>query len=498
MTYEQATVWPYSRGSNTPQSSGPLTVRLLHPSNTSRHPVPLGLVVSSSPEPAFLVLHPASGKVTYWESLSAAASADVARQRQQCVRGSVNGMLSGETITSVAEAEPHGFILAFNTGRIAHLSVSDPKGKSLIGVQYLNGSQFGGFLGGLKNVFSSSGWRKDVAAIRAGPSLQRGQKLMVTATIHGVFQVWDLSWNGSQSMAFEADAKNDMLNSLERHRDDDKDKHNFEVLDFTFYTAQENHNISAAQATDLRILVLAMIPGAESASYTLFDLSLINNLATVNLVHPVSSYNSLWPKGSHFRPQVLTPTPSEMAFVVFEKSIALVSLAPADESPHSQLQVGTPAFAEPFQDTINLRQDKDYRVAACAAEPYDRAKKHASCVILVQGVGVIRVVVLPAREGQPERAAVAAKTKIEQAVFFGGLQDNIIDFSGRAKPQFSTEEVENAAMEISDSIMKSSSVHIPKIAPSMDQQLQQRSNALSDLIRHLRKHYQPLSRITRW
>jgi len=506
MTQTQALVWHYIQGTSAADASKPLAIRLPHPSINNRHPLPFGVIVPTSAEPAFLVVMPTSGKITYWESLSSAASVDLNRQKQQGIQGSLGGMLSGEIITKVTEGEPHGFVLTLSSGRVAHLTVSDPQGKPLIGVQFLrnNGAHSGGLFGSLRSAFSSAGWRRDVAAIRAGISWQRGQRCVVIATTKGSFQVWDLNWNGAHSLLHEIEAKQDLLKAIAEGSSvfEDQNEHLFEVLDFTFLpNRQTGKEVAKSTARgDCKLLVLTVLSGKESSRYALLGLNITDGSVDIEIVHPISCYTTLLPTDSHFKPQVLVPEPGHTAFVVFEKSVALVSLVEIEVSPNSQLQIEARALPDPFQDAIDFRRTKNYRVVGCASEGQDRDHSHSSCVLMVHGFGLIRVTALPMERGQSvsDRAKVTAKTKLEQAVFFGSLQQDLLDFSGRPEISFAMEEVEAAALEISDSIMRSTSTYVNAVAPSVEHQLLQRATALADLIKHLRLHYRPLSRLIRW
>lgn len=506
MNHSQATVWRYIPGVSPNESSQPFIIKLRHSTTDVRAPIPFGLVIPTAAEPAFLVVAAAGGHITYWETLSSAASIDPSRQKQQGTQGAVSGMMSGEIITRVTEAEPHGFLLTFNTGRVAHLTISDPQGKPLIKVQFLrSGAAYaGGLFGSLKKAFSSTGWRRDVAAIKAGSSWQRGQRYAVVATTSGSFQFWDLNWNGTHSLVYEIDAKEVLMKALEDGGNvlQEKDHHSFQVLDFAFLPggATAKKLTKSVGKGDCKLLVLTIMSNVDSSRYALVGLNLAHGSLDVEVVHPISCYTSSIPRGSDFRPQILVPEPAQTAFIVFETSVVLVSLASVEESPSSQLQMEAHTLPEPFQDAIDFRRNKSYRVVGCAAEPLERGQVYSSCVLMVFGFGVVRVAALPMKEGQSvqDRATVTARTKIEQAVFYGRLRQDLLDFSGRPEIKFSKEEVENAALEVSNSIMNSTSAYISAILPSMDQQLQRRSTALADLMKHLNKHHEPLDRITRW
>lgn len=513
MTHSQATVWRYTPGHSGNDSTKSLIINLPYPSSSSRNPLPLGLIVPTSAEPGFLVVMPASGNVTYWESLSSAATMTRHRQKQHGTQGIVPGMITGEMISKVTEGEPNGYLLTFNTGRVAHMTVIDPQGHPTISVKYLRGSaaNTGGLLGSIRGVFSSAGWKRDIAAVKAGNSWQRGQRSAVVATTKGVFQVWDLNWNGTPTLVFEVDATEDLIKSLKEDDETPPDEvgqptyqsqEDFEILDFSFLPVQITGNELARsmQRGNCKLMVLTAFKSSHSSRFALVALDLSSDSLIVDVIHPITCYTDPISTESDFKPQILVPETAQIAFVVFKKSIVLVSLVQIENSPNSQLHMESDPFPDPFQDAIDFRQDEDYCVVGCAAELPDRSQKGSSCLVMVSNFGIIRVVVLPVKEGQSafDRAAVTAQTKIEQAVFYGSLPHNLLDFSGRREIAFEKEEIEEAALAVSESILDSSSVYVSALAASMDQQLQRRSAALAGLMKHLNETDKPVGRRVRW
>ena len=504
-TQEHAIVWRYTQGVNTAEPLKPLTIKLLHPSINARQPLPLGILVPTSAEPSLFVVMPTSGKITYWESLTSAASIDSARQRQQCVQGVVSGMVSGEIITKIIEGEPNGFVITFSSGRVAHMTIGDPQGKTAITVRFLQSgrAQSIGLFGGLKNVFSGTAWRRDIAAVRAGFSAHRGHRQLVVATSKAEFQVWDLNWNGSQSLLCELDGRADILKALVEGGDVFRDRHDhqFEILDFVFspIDIESKEPIKHTGKGDCQLWVLTALHGQNSSQYNLLGLTLTAGSLTVNVVHPISCYKSPLPSDTQFKPQVLVPEKGFAAFVAFEKSVVLVSLIEVEESPTSQLKLEAHTLPDPFQDSIEYNKIKPYRNLACAAETADGANS-SSCIFMVHGFGLIRFLARPMQKDQSavDRATVTAATKIEQAVFFGNIPQDLLDFSGRPEISFSQDQVERAAEDVSDSILKGVSDYIPREMPSVEAQLQRRAVALGDLIRHLRQRYGSLGRSTKW
>ncbi|KAL8873765.1 MAG: hypothetical protein Q9174_000804, partial [Haloplaca sp. 1 TL-2023] len=504
-THRQALVWRYRQACNARESSKPFVIRLLHVTEDPDQPLPLGFLVPSSPEPGLLIVMPTSGEVTYWEALSCAASVDLGRQKQQAVHGIVAGLSHGEQITSIMEAEPQGFLLTISSGKVAHMTVSEPQGKAGISSQLLrsSGAQSGGIFGSLRNVFGGSAWLKDLAAVRAGSSLRRGQRQCALGTTKGLLQFWELNWNGAHLMTYEVDAKSKLLESI---RDTgsfprDSDSQVFKILDFAFLPpvvkGQEVTSSNSKSVT--RLLVLTSISSPSESRYNLHVLDIVDDTVEVPVVHPVSCYTTPISSDASSKPQLLVPEPCQTAYIILDKCIILVSLEEIPESPSSQLQAECLKVLDPFQDVIDFRKDKGYNIVGCAADPPEKGKLDSGCTIMVQGYGVVRVTVasLQSNVTLADRAAVTAEAKLEQAVFYGS-QPGLLDFSGRSEVPFANEEVQDAALRISRSITASSSKYLPGAGPSMEQQLQRRAIALADLIKHLRKHYQPLDRVTSW
>ncbi|CAO1600888.1 MAG: hypothetical protein LQ349_002483 [Xanthoria aureola] len=504
-TQTHAFIWRYKQASKAMASSKPIVVQLLHVANSADDPLPLGVLVPSSPEPGLLIIMPVSGKVSYWDSLSSAASVDRGRQRQQTIQGTVAGLATGEHINEITEAEPQGFLLTCTSGKIVHLTVADLQGKASINTQILRNSsaEVGGIFGSLRNVFGGGGWLKDVVAVKAGNLLHKAQRECVVGTTKGLLQVWDMNWNGSHSLKYEVDAKLQLLQSVQDTGTFASNSENqlLTVLDLAFLpavvTGQEVTSSTSSSAT--RLLVLTVMSGANTTRYNLHVVNITRGEIKVPVVHPITCYRSPLATGTAPKPQLLVPDPGQIAFVVFETSVVLVSLEEIEETPDSQLQTEARRVPDPFQDVLDLRKDKGYAIVGCAADAIGKEHRGSACTIMIRGYGVIRVSVASVEEGltSAERTALTAETKLEQAVFYGS-QQSLLDMSGRPEIQFTSEDVRDAALRISRSITSSSSKHLSTAGPSMEQHLQKRATALAELIKHLRKHCHPLDHVTRW
>ncbi|KAL8941055.1 MAG: hypothetical protein Q9216_002463 [Gyalolechia sp. 2 TL-2023] len=503
-TPTEALVWRYKQGANAADSK-PTIIRLLYGSQRGNQPIPLAILIPSPSEPGLLVIMPVTGKVTYWETLSGAASVDLSRQKQQAVQGTVSGLASGELITGIIEAEPQGFFLSVSSGKVVHLTIADSQGKASISTQVLRNTnaQTSGLFGSLRTVFSGTGWLKDVAAVKAGRSMHRGHRECIIATTKGVLQGWELNFNGANFLKYEIDAKSKLVESILDTGTFSRDSEDRElsVLDFTFLpvAVKRQEVTSSTSGSTTRLLVLTTISSANDACYNLHVVNIANGAIHVPVVHPVYCYKSPYLPESASQPTLLVPEPGQTAYIVFEKSVVLVSLEEIEESPDSQLQTEARRTPDPFQDVVDFRKDKDWCVVGCGIDIPEKGHRGSACTVMVQGYGLVKVSVAPL-EGDltsSDRAMVTAETKLEQAVFYGS-QQSLLDFTGRSETQFTIEDVQEAALRISRSITNSSSKHLATAGPSMEQHLQRRSTALADLIKHLRKQNQPLNRRVRW
>ena len=502
MTQNQALVWRYDVGGKPSDANRPSVIKLPYQSNNIRHPLPLGILVqdTSASELALLVVIPITGRVVYWESVSNAASVDLVSQKRQGLQGTIAGLMSGEIITKITEAELDGFILTMSSGRVAHLAVRDNGGKPAIVTQYLrgNGIQTVGFLGGLKSVFSTANWKRDIAAVKALPSNVRSQSEVVVATTKGVFQVWDLTTRGPKSLAFESNARDDLL--MECRASGPTNEESLEVLDFSFYPGAR-HDKNGGRGYRLLILCVSTTDDRSSkATYTLHDLIIRNGSTRAKAVYPMKGYSTLYPAEEKQKPSLFLPDIADTAFVTFDTSVVLMNVAEYEESPTTQLRVEAAVIPDPFQATIDFRKGVGFHIVGCNSELPNKSSGESSCLLLVHGYGMIRILCLPAKDGQSasERTAVTAKANIEQAIFFGSVPRNPLDFSGRPETFHDRKAIEKAAIEINDSILDSSSSYLPQTTPSMEHQLEMRAAALADLIKYLTRNEARLSKLTRW
>jgi nuclear pore complex protein Nup133 len=412
-------------------------------------------------------------------------------------------MLAGEIVSEIINAEPAGFILTFSHGRVAQLTTRDQMGRPGIGIQFLRKQNLGntGLFGSIRNVFGGDR-RKGIAIVRAGGST-KGQRDIIVATEDGSLEFWSANLSVGNSMTQEVSIKEEVLDGLKHNLPDEAQSNfHFKVLDF-------NIGVSSSQAQELvkhgddpgtPIVLLAALSYQRITTYYIIELFMSTNSAKIQVVHQVKCYNAPIAESGKWRPRLCLPKPYQTAFILFETAVVLYSMAKVEESPSSQLLMERHALPDPFQDCIKFQEDAIYRVLGFGIEDSDGLNKHAACVFAIQGFGNVRITSV-APQGpveDPEESVITLKNKIEQAIFFGTIRQNPLDLTDTSGQQVSQEEVEEAALEISNEILGSTSKYLPQMTPSLDQQMRLRAKALEDLTLHIQKHYSLLSRAVKW
>jgi nuclear pore complex protein Nup133 len=241
------------------------------------------------------------------------------------------------------------------------------------------------------------------------------------------------------------------------------------------------------------MLLISTMKDQETKYYLVEMLVDQDQDARVKVLHPITCYSAP-AKQKVSRARLWVSRTQPVAFVLFDTAVVMFSLVKIRESPSSQLLLERHELPEPFQDCIRFQESSYYRVLGSVLETSD---KQAALLFGVQGFGMVKVVSRLRGDEEvdveeaDDRDRISAKSKIEQAVFFGTNRQNPLDFN-KADHSFSREELEAAAMEITSEILSSSSKHLPKSEPSIEAQMRLRAKALEDLAEYLMAHYSAL------
>ncbi|KIY00964.1 uncharacterized protein Z520_03630 [Fonsecaea multimorphosa CBS 102226] len=496
LTHTDAIIWPYNSTASTPQSRDVITFKLPFPPASVGEPLPHATFTAKSAngEPGIVAVSAKWGKVVYWETLSHASS--FIPGQVSSVQGSIPGMMSDEIVEEMVNAEPSGFILSLRRGRVAHLTIRDQMGRPGIGVQFLrkDTNAIGGIFGSIRNAFGADR-RRGTPVVKAGGS-SKGQRDVVIVTEDAELEFWKTTLAAGNTLKNSFSFKDEILDALKSTQPDITQ---CKVLDVELSVGPS----TALSAEDTHVGPMMVLVASSTEAETRYHIieMIVNQGAKVKVVHPVTCYSSSASKSSHWRPRLCVSKSQPVAFIIFETAIVLFSLARIRESPSSQLLMERQALPEPFQDCIRFQESTIYEVLGFALET---TEKQSSIVFGVQGFGIVKLTShlrddeeVDVDEAE-ERGRITAKSKIEQAVFFGTIKQNPLDLK-HANQTFPPEEIQAAALEISLEILSSSSKHLPKSAPSIDMQMRLRAKALDDLAEHVINHYpSAVSRLTRF
>jgi len=527
LTHTHAYVWPYTSTIPSPET---FTFTLPYPSKHASDPLPLGSLVSpstSSEDPGLVVVMPLSGKIVYWESISSAATLDFLRQQRSGVEDTISGMFSGEHVAQIVNAESAGFILVLSSGRLAYMNVRDTHGRPGISVQFLrNGlsSNASGFLGSLRHALSSPAIRGDIAAARASQSTVIGERVVVAATSKGRLSSWQIHRGGRHELLADEDVREKLARAMEQAypAPEAPSQDSLVVVDFAFVPrglekkyvdmSRLSQALSYEQEELQHLLLLVMFAGKRQSRYALVEVVISAREVDIGMVRPLTSYTTPTNPSAPSKPRIYLPRPGLVAFIIFDRAVVIASMASPPDSPDSQLQEDSHIIPATFEDVIDFQDEENMHIVGSGFEEpagtgvvhedlraHRHRNKNPTAVLLLQGVGAIRVAVTDvdrfASEKPPE---VTAKSKLEQAVFFGIKADNPLVFQGRRHLPFSAKVIGEAAIELAHEILSSKTPFIVNLPASLESNMRTRMNYLNRLIMFLNAADIALDPRTRW
>ncbi|KAH9845315.1 Non-repetitive/WGA-negative nucleoporin C-terminal [Teratosphaeria destructans] len=470
--------------------------------------LPFGALVAGTgagagAEVGLLLVSATTGQVAYYESIERAASLGLFREKKSiAVEGTISGHYSSETILELVSAEHAGYVLTTSSGRIIQLTLRDAQGRARILSQALRpgdaagGGLFGSFRGLLTNP-----WRQRVSAVKTRPLDQRGRMQAITMTERCETQAWDIDWSGHYEFRGTVDFKDlavvELKSSLAREmqgRAEAVSAVDFAILDKPQST-RGNEMVKLGFERPTTLLVLLRVGERDDHDYWTIELSLYGDQARVERLVALDGYRNA--RASRQTPRLLLPSPGHTGMIAFDDAILLASTTTPDldDNPNTQLLEASYLEPRPFEDTIHLCSGKGLAILGACTE--ETRSGNASTVVFIQGAGLVRIWANdPA--GDKERERIPAKTRIEQAVFYGAMQDNILDFALNVDTSHSANEVESATLAISNDILQSTTPFIPLSPASVEAHLGYRARALRALVSYVRANYPILSKTTLW
>ncbi|KAG9775513.1 hypothetical protein KCU95_g13791, partial [Aureobasidium melanogenum] len=465
VTRERAYIWDYTSPSPV---AHPKTFDVPRPAR-SADPLPLAaLVTSPTRDIGLVVISAVTGNVTYWQNIDTAESLTLFNQQNTAVSGNIGSLSGGETVIRLDSADHAGFIVTLSSGRIAQMSLIDDQGRPKISAHFLRSTEAassGGLFGSLKNVLGVGPWKRDIVSVCTRPLPARREIQAMAATETGQIYTWHLAWSGQPTFRGAFDFRQFLQNELATSLGENV----ISLLDMAITPA------SSAPDAPLQLVLFVQAGPASSPSYAMAQVTMetqdgarLDGIIRINTVSPDSPATS--------RPRLLLPKPGHTAFIVFEHEVVIASITKSS-----------------FQDVVRLRSDKHVTIEGACEEDLIDTKGTSSCALFIKGHGLARI-----SATQTDATHSSIKTKIEQAIFYGTMSDNVLDFSRRPYDRYDIEETEEAALSISAEILRSTSHFIPPLTSSMEGHLQNRIKAIRALILHLRSDYPPVSRPTSW
>ena len=466
----------------------------------------MGALLASGPANEIgVVVVTATGKITFWENVENPEAFSLFQRKRYTAIGAIGGMLSGERVSDIVSAKHAGFIVIFNTGRLAHLMLRDARGKADISTQYLRnkaGSESSGFFGGLKMAFGAGSWRADLATVKTRPSNTKSNMNIIAATSQGEFHVWEIDWSGQQEYKGLINAQTEMEAVVMTNTPlDNHAREPTKLVDFAFSDAdqQNNEDLANLGATpSLNIMALIERPGkAGPSTFMLVEIAL--NGTSTHVGRSICCEFAGERKkqtGSQTWPRIYLPSTEDTVVIIFAFTILIVSIVTPELTPESQLLMERHVQHSSQQDVIQLVENEKARIIGCCERPPKGGADEAGLAIFAKGAGLLR---LSTSWNGHDLSSDQYKiyTQIEQAIFYGDIPGTLIDFDHVSSADFTMDQIQDAAIEISRNIVQSR-VDLIKTKPSMVEQLDERARLLHILALYLKKNFPPLSRLTKW
>ncbi|PHH64095.1 hypothetical protein CDD81_4970 [Ophiocordyceps australis] len=529
LTLTHAFIWPYGVNTQSPETF----IFTLPPASKPNDPLPVGCLVSpsaASAEPGLVVVMAGSGRVIYWESISSAATFAFIKRERSDVEDCIPGLKSGERAVAMTGVDSAGFILTFNTGRLAYMGVRDGHGRPSISVQFLATNlpiSSSGIFGSIRHAFSNLSLRSEIVAVRTDLNVRGAERTVVSLSSKCRLQSWKVHRGGHNEFMAQIDAREQLAIALQDSDGLSQDfpVESFEAIDFSFVPKgleakyANLSRLSDAMVSDdasmQHLLLLVSLTNQNASRYALMEVILTPRDIAVGMIRPLSSYSTpLPPPGptQGVQPRIYLPRPALVAFVVFDHAAVIASVAVPPESPESQLRADSQIVPMSFEDVVHFQGDEAHEVlgsgyeeAPPVSQGHDEARstrhkaKNPAVLVLARNAGVIRILTTDVdRFASEQPPRVSAKSKLEQAVFFGAQKDNPLSFEGRQNFEFGNKEMANAACELSLEILKCETPYLSTVSACLEEHIAMRSAALERLISHLNATGVRLDRVTRW
>lgn len=501
ITHEHAYIWDYTLPA---PATHPRIFDVPDPVRESEetYAPPIAALVTNSHTKAvgLIIVSYNTGKVSYWENIDTAESLGLFQQRNTCIQGTIGPIFPGEYVKDLISADHAGFILSLSSGRIVHIDLQDSQGRPRVAAHFLRSSDAAvsrGFLGTIVSTFANNAWKSDVVAVHSRPLGPRREMQIIVATETAQIKVWTLGWTGQNDFKGSFDFMNMLKTAVQRQLGLSSlpGVSALKVLDMAINPAISTDLVSTkhdVHDTTLDVMFLLQwedttATGPGAASFMMANIVMFGSSARLERLISVRPETVV-----QGQTRLLLPKPGHTAYIVTGRQVTFVSLStPAEDGPAAQLMSESHAESRLFQDALRLKHGGGLSIHDGCEEDIADSRGASACVVFVANYGLARITVNPA---PTLRSKATAKSKIEQAIFYGTMSDNIFDFSRRLqKDGYDLEDIEEAAVDISREIVDSTSKYLPANTGTIDAHLTSRMRACRALIQYLANDHTSLS-----
>ncbi|KAG4303380.1 hypothetical protein PCK1_000344 [Pneumocystis canis] len=445
--------------------------------------LPLGVLVApcaGSEEPGLVIVMPISGRIAYWESIGGAIAEGLMHRKS--IEGRIP-LVSGEICVYLCNAEPANFVLATSSGKLLHLSLVDSSARLHIGLlNMVSTSGIGGLFSSLTGALWSATTRRDICSINAGEFKGRGTRDVIVCTKRCTISKWEVTRSGYAKLILEKNLWNSMVEISEL------------TLNISFSLLEKSLQVydmmPIPNSTSLVLILASFSRTPDVLNYILFISDLESTISKVTSVY-LLKYHELY-SDCLFHPRILIPKPGDMTIIVFSGALYIIS-TPIDASFDSEFI---------FQDIVTFNLENHVQILAVGYEDslIDPSSKkiirNPSVIVATKNAGILRCETFKISKYQKESITRKNRRKLDQAVFYGFLEGNPLNFSWTS--QYDIQNIQTVAVALSHDILTSVSKYHPSSLTSLENDLFLKSLSLSRLSEYLLSNFDSIDNETRW
>ncbi|KAK9246118.1 Nup133 N terminal like-domain-containing protein [Lipomyces tetrasporus] len=474
LTPTSAYVWKYSSPDHLPTA-------ISFPISNASGAQPLGVLVSpsaGSTEPGLVLVNPTTGRLTYWDAVGGAL-AEGLLHRKKGMETTIP-LYQSETLEHLQNIEPAGVIVATSTGRFVLVALHDGAGRPGVACTAMRGAGTG-LWSNIVGFVKMGSTRRDVVAMKPGKLLGRGERMVVTANARGAVTMWHCSRTGDYRLVFESDLREQLVQSIAGV---------YPHAEKTFRV----HDIEMLPDDDRTGLLLSSFVYDEDDEEKIFYVLFTAYFDPVDFRILSAHRITCCTMDSTRLPRLFLPRPGYTAFIVLTNAVIMLDTILKPKSDENQLSTFK------WEDVIPFKPEVEVMTAGAEdmIQINSQVTRHAGIIVVARGTAVMRIERFEDEKGGSSVRSTAdvIKSKLEQAVYYGFIDENPLDFGKTEQVGYEITDIEAAITEVSDEIINATSLYMQVDDTSTS--LTWRCQALGRLAEHLSPIFPSLSAESRY